>query len=117
MAYFYTKAQLCGVNAGRGKLAAPCVAVLWNATAKARKTLAFSQTQNLAFLCGAQGWCTKSEHCEISNAIGSEGSTGNCLQITMVCSDLRGDTARRTRYVPKSRALTLTRLSDGGYHD
>ena len=55
MAYFFTKARLCGVNAGRGKLAAPCVAVLWNAHAKVCKTLAFYQTQNLAFVCGVQG--------------------------------------------------------------
>ena len=81
---------------------------------KGRKTLAFSQTQNLAFVCGGQGWCTKSEHCEIST-IANHRNIGNCVPITVLCSDFRGDLASRASIPSKSRALTLTRLSDGGY--
>ena len=37
------------------------------------------------------------------------------ILVTMVCSDLRGDLASLQAIASKSRALTLTRLSDGGY--
>ena len=61
-----------------------------------------------------QGWCTKSEHDGISLQP-NRRNTGNSVPITVLCTDFRGDLARRTRYVPKFWALQTTRLSDGGY--
>ena len=50
------------------------------------------------------------------DAIAIHRNIGNCVPIIVLGSDFRGDLASPTSVPSKLRALTLTRLSDGGYH-
>ena len=49
------------------------------------------------------------------DAIAIHRNIGNCVPIIVLGSDFRGDLASPTSVPSKLRALTLTRLSDGGY--